>query len=769
MFSDLVCNRGTVVISGGLGGVAIDMSRWMIKKRAVKRIVLLSRRNIEELKQNSSQLNDLMNLIQIAKRHNASVEVMKADVTELDQVVEVIRRINENSKYPVRGIIHSAMVLHDCLLATMTQEMLSKVMQPKVCGAWNLHYATKILSCPISFFIMLSSIRNHMSDVGQSNYTAGNNFLDAIAHWRFNCKNLPALSVSLPAISGAGYIHKNPGDLVQTLQSKGIFLMPAVYVFKMIEQLHFIQQQQRIIKTDFSSPIMFVLNWKPLLSSSTNFSSRLISIAKEYMNSKEVQEEEAIIGHINNVKNQSSSLLSTLDIDIDTITNKIRLSISKLFGALSVDRVDLDKPLIHQGMDSLVAVEICNWLGKEMSVTGPLVELLQGMSINELASYVRAKLHSRQTNVNVELNNNKINESLGIETDNDNDTNSLFNVENNDIIESQTRHTGTSLIIPLHHSSFRQLLFCIHDMIGRPQTFNQLALKISQVYQNESPSIFAFRASGYESDEPYIQSVEMIAEEYILQMKRMQPTGPYNLVGYSFGGLIAYEMARQLYNYHGETVRSLILIDPPVPANENLTIPTGITENQYWSFGALGFIYSYLMLKENSFYHSMDEIMKSKVSEQQQKDIEQEMMPKALQALKQRFYPLKDNDVDSSGNQQHSTTEKMFQIIKTQYKAINHYTYSSAIDLNRSEIGKNAIMFTLNENNNSNSSNAKTNVHLNRQFSAGRNENIEQKHQLWENLLPNLKIEVVPGSHYTVLQPPFVDLIVQKLITLNIL
>ncbi|CAF3215723.1 unnamed protein product, partial [Rotaria sp. Silwood2] len=64
MFSTLVCNHGIIVISGGLGGLAIDISKWMLKERDVKRIVLLSR-NINELDNQSSQYNNWINLEQL--------------------------------------------------------------------------------------------------------------------------------------------------------------------------------------------------------------------------------------------------------------------------------------------------------------------------------------------------------------------------------------------------------------------------------------------------------------------------------------------------------------------------------------------------------------------------------------------------------------------------------------------------------------------------------------------------------------------------------
>ncbi|CAF2998829.1 unnamed protein product [Rotaria sp. Silwood2] len=83
------------------------------------------------------------------------------------------------------------------------------------------------------------------------------------------------------------------------------------------------------------NPIMFVVNWKKV--SSMSLPARLINIATEYIEIKYENEQTTTI------HNESHQLI----LDVDQTTINIRLRISKLFGALSVHRVDLMKPLIH--------------------------------------------------------------------------------------------------------------------------------------------------------------------------------------------------------------------------------------------------------------------------------------------------------------------------------------------------------------------------------------------------------------------------------------
>ncbi|CAF3989913.1 unnamed protein product [Adineta steineri] len=205
MFSSEVCDEGTILISGGLG---LTMSRWMIKQRSVKHIALMSHRTLVELEKPSNpQYDDWLRLKQTINEYQTHVDVVQADVTNFDQVYDLIKKLSRTS-YHVLGVICSAAVAEDRTLAKMTHEYLTHVLAAKVRGAWILHQVTQLTHAPLHFFLMFSSIRNHLLEIASSGYNAGNQFLDALAHYRMTQLNLPALSVSLPAVSGVGMFHR---------------------------------------------------------------------------------------------------------------------------------------------------------------------------------------------------------------------------------------------------------------------------------------------------------------------------------------------------------------------------------------------------------------------------------------------------------------------------------------------------------------------------------------------------------------------------------
>jgi len=110
----------------------------------------------------------------------------------------------------------------------------------------------------------------------------------------------------------------------------------------------------------------------------------------------------------------------------------------------------------------------------------------------------------------------------------------------------------------------RRPLFCVHPLGGEVLCYRDLAVALGA----DQP-LFALQARGWEDDlEPH-DSIEEMAGCYLAAVRQVQPEGPYCLAGWSFGGLVALEMAQQL-QAAGEEVGLLVILDtaltPPPPA-----------------------------------------------------------------------------------------------------------------------------------------------------------------------------------------------------------
>lgn len=172
----------TYLITGGLGGLGLAFTSWMVANKA-RHLVLVGR---------SAPSAEVVAQLDELRRAGAQIVVAEADVTQVDQLASVLQRIEE-SMPPLRGIIHGAAVLDDGTVLKLTEAQLMHVLAPKVLGAWNLHTLTQHLD--LDFFVLFSSAASLLGSPGQSNYAAANAFLDALAQHR-RSHGLCALSIN---------------------------------------------------------------------------------------------------------------------------------------------------------------------------------------------------------------------------------------------------------------------------------------------------------------------------------------------------------------------------------------------------------------------------------------------------------------------------------------------------------------------------------------------------------------------------------------------
>ena len=157
---------------------------------------------------------------------------MRADVTDESAVKAMISDINAN-KPPLRGIFHTAMVIDDDTIDNLDWQRFHKVLAPKIEGTWHLHQHT--LDQPLDHFVLFSSVSTLIGNHGQSNYVAGNSFLDGFAYYRRQ-QGLPALVVNWGRISEIGYVARNT-EVAESLERRGFLGVSPQKATEAIERL----------------------------------------------------------------------------------------------------------------------------------------------------------------------------------------------------------------------------------------------------------------------------------------------------------------------------------------------------------------------------------------------------------------------------------------------------------------------------------------------------------------------------------------------------
>ncbi|MEM9457591.1 MAG: SDR family NAD(P)-dependent oxidoreductase [Myxococcota bacterium] len=181
---------GRYVITGGTGGLGLEIGQWMVDEGS-RALALLSRR---------SPGADVQSRIDRWRSQGVDVQWIACDVAERPALAAALQRLRDQGP-PVRGVVHAAGVLRDATLANLGRDALHQVLRPKVSGAWWLHELTA--DDPLEIFALFSSISALLGSPGQANYASANAFLDALAHHRRG-RGLPAMSIGWGAWAGIG-------------------------------------------------------------------------------------------------------------------------------------------------------------------------------------------------------------------------------------------------------------------------------------------------------------------------------------------------------------------------------------------------------------------------------------------------------------------------------------------------------------------------------------------------------------------------------------
>jgi len=119
-----------------------------------------------------------------------------------------------------------------------------------------------------------------------------------------------------------------------------------------------------------------------------------------------------------------------------------------------------------------------------------------------------------------------------------------------------------SSLVPIQPAGSQPPFFCIHGVGGNVVGFHQLGRHMGPDYP-----FYGLQSAGLDGKQARLTSVEQMASHYISEMRSVQPRGPYFLGGFSFGGLVGYEIAQQL-RAMGEEAALLALFDT-YPGNVN--------------------------------------------------------------------------------------------------------------------------------------------------------------------------------------------------------
>jgi surfactin synthase thioesterase subunit/acyl carrier protein/NAD(P)-dependent dehydrogenase (short-subunit alcohol dehydrogenase family) len=346
----------TYLITGGLGMLGHRVAKWLISKGA-KHLVLTGR---------NASPDAAKELFSPAEANGADIRVIAADISRDEDVRPLIETISKELP-PLRGVVHSAGVLDDGILAQLDWDRFARLFEPKVYGSWLLHEHTK--SFDLDFFILKSSLLSLLGSAGQGNYTASGTFLDSLAMHR-RAAGLPAIAINWCAWSDGGLATVSGARGEAMLSSLRLNFVSPDRAMQMFEQIMQRDVHHHIAVADADWPVFSSKIGTP------RFLSELVNTA--------VEPQRPTRGAVAPVASHKAS-----DRPSEQLSRRLQQQIKDALGY--VEDIDPDLPLNEIGLDSLMSVSLSNSLEREFGIPVPVAQLIGGPTINQLIAGVFAE------------------------------------------------------------------------------------------------------------------------------------------------------------------------------------------------------------------------------------------------------------------------------------------------------------------------------------------------------------------------------------------
>ena len=298
------------------------------------------------------------------------------DISSKESLAMLRQVMQEHGLPPVRGVVQGAMVLNDSIFERMTYESWQGTIGPKVDGTTNLASQFK----EVDFFIMLSSLIGTSGHSSQANYGAASTFQDAFARHRAS-QGLPAVSLDVGLVQNVGYVADRDG-FASRLVKLGLRRLSDQEILRLTEQ-GIRHPRRSVINSQIVTGIGAFDESSP--NDAWKQESRFASLANPAPVDSASSGEQGSKGD----RASGRSLLESLDKagswteGVDILVGAVTAKLSEMF-VVPQNEIDRTRAPIDYGVDSLVAVELRNWLFAHLQAELSIFEVMGSKSLNSL-------------------------------------------------------------------------------------------------------------------------------------------------------------------------------------------------------------------------------------------------------------------------------------------------------------------------------------------------------------------------------------------------
>ncbi|KAL1851994.1 Type I Iterative PKS [Diaporthe australafricana] len=319
--------------------------------------------------------------------NGVEVRFFQNDVTDFASLENVLTNIRADMP-PLAGVANGAMVLCDKMFTQMSHDEFQRVARPKVVGTMNLdRLFSQDNPDPLDWFIVFSSLVATRGNPGQSNYAAANCFMKTLVSNR-RARGLAGSSIDISRVVGIGYVERELQTEGRLTKEQKDRLVTGSLAMAMSEtDVHQLFAEAVVAGRPGSAlDHELITGIAPVLRETANMNlwpgnpvfGMLLREKEEVVSQAGLSTASVAV---KSLLQEAKSEMEMMEILKDSISDKVKRA---LFMGPS-DVLSQSTPLIDIGVDSLVGVDIRAWFMKELSVDVPVMKILGGACIEDLA------------------------------------------------------------------------------------------------------------------------------------------------------------------------------------------------------------------------------------------------------------------------------------------------------------------------------------------------------------------------------------------------
>ncbi|NES18401.1 MAG: AMP-binding protein [Symploca sp. SIO3E6] len=525
---------GIYLLSGGLGGVGKEVAKYLLEHYQAK-LILVGRTPLPE---KSTWKNILQKRNEVAEKIQTyqqlqqlgTVRYQASDICNLSQLQQVVAEALSEWDGKLDGIIHLAGLFQERLLVSETQNNIATLLRPKVLGTLVLHQLLQ--DNTDGLFIHFASINGFFGGVNVGTYAVANSFQTAFCDYQRAHTHLQSYCLAWSMWDEVGM--SRGYQMKELSRAKGYYaITPSQGIYSLLAALSH-KHHNLLVGLDSSKPQIQHLSGdcQSLQQLVAYFSAQTTEFPIRQLQELDMRD---CFGTPSKIQHSAFVQLESLPITPDGKVDYNQLRSSNKHTAsqsrrekneteqniaviwqevLKIAEVGIDDNFFYLGGNSLLAIQLMHKIEQKFRNSLPLSTLFQSPTVEQLATLILQKSIST-----------------------------------------------FSPLFPINPNGSKVPIFCVHPGSGTSFCYFELA----QLLGTEQP-FYGLQALGTEKGQKPLTRVEDMATFYLSAIREVQPKGPYILLGWSFGGVVALQMAHELTT-QGEQVGFLGLLDTYAPSH----------------------------------------------------------------------------------------------------------------------------------------------------------------------------------------------------------